>query len=79
MKTRSRTAVFDRVVCGVDASAAGATAARVAGRVTDPNGSLMLVSANDTSIAVHAGWDMARVQEELSIEAHAALERGRTA
>ena len=45
--------------------------------VTDPDGSLTLVSANDSSIAVHAGWGMTQVLEELAAEAAAALERGR--
>ena len=65
--------VFDRVVCGVDGSDAGATAARVAGLVTAPDGSLTLVSANDPSIAVHAGWNMAQVLDELALEAQSAL------
>lgn len=72
-----QTTVFDRVVCGVDDSVAGATAARAAARITDPGGSLTLVTANDTSIAVHAGVDMARVLEELAIEAQAGLEQAR--
>ncbi|MGZ8782508.1 MAG: universal stress protein [Gaiellaceae bacterium] len=69
---------FDRVVCGVDGSEAGTTAARAAGLVTAPDGSLTLVAVNDTSIAVHAGWNMAQVLEELASEAQSALERGRT-
>jgi nucleotide-binding universal stress UspA family protein len=70
------TTVFDRVVCGVDASAAGALAARAAARVADPEGSLTLVSVDDPSIAVHAGWSMAKVAEELAHEARVALRRG---
>lgn len=79
MKTETRThsGVFERVVCGVDGSEAGATAARAAGLITAPEGSLTLVSANDPSIAVHAGWNMAQVLEELAVEAQTALERGR--
>lgn len=69
--------LFDRVVCGVDRSEAGVTAARVAGLVTTPDGSLTLVSANDPSIAVHAGWNMAQVLEELAREAQEALEQSR--
>jgi nucleotide-binding universal stress UspA family protein len=80
MNTRAHTStdVFDRVVCGVDGSDAGATAARVAGLVTAPDGSLTLVSAYDSSIAVHAGWNMAQVLDELALESQSALERGRT-
>lgn len=71
------TPVFDRVVCGVDGTEAGANAARAAARVTDPEGSLVLVSVDDPSIAVHAGWGMAQVAEELAREAKLALERGK--
>jgi nucleotide-binding universal stress UspA family protein len=77
VKTGVRSAVFDRVVCGVDASDAGVTAARVAGLVTDPKGTLTLVGANDSSIAVQAGWRMAHVLDELAVEGEAALDRGR--
>jgi len=73
-----RTTVFDRVVCGVDASDAGVTAARVAGLVADPHGSLTLVSARDTSLATHAGWNTEQTLEELELEALTALERGRS-
>ena len=71
-------ALFDRVVCGVDRSDAGVTAARVAGVITSPAGSLTLVSATDSSVAVHAGWNMAQVLELLVAEARDALEQGRT-
>lgn len=77
METHTHTTLFDRVVCGVDRSDAGTTAARVAGLVTAPDGTLTLVSANDPSIAVHAGWNMAKVLEELAVEAQTALEQGR--
>ena len=70
------TKIFDRVVCGVDRSDAGEVAARAAARVTAPNGSLTLVSVDDASLAVHAGWAMARVAELLASEARLALERG---
>lgn len=70
--------LFDRVVCGVDHSDAGLTAARVAGVITSPAGALTLVSATDSSVAVHAGWNMAQVLELLVVEARDALEQGRT-
>lgn len=71
------TSLFDRVVCGVDNSEAGVGAARVAGLVTAPAGTLTLVSAHDDSIAVHAGWSMAGILAELAAEAQSALARGR--
>jgi nucleotide-binding universal stress UspA family protein len=74
LETRAR--IFDRVVCGVDLSDAGVAAARVAAAVAAPSGELTLVSADDATIAVHAGWAMARVAEELADEARLALERG---
>lgn len=77
MNTQTITTLFDRVVCGVDSSEAGLTAARVAGLVTATDGRLTLVSANDPSIAVHAGWNMTGLLEELAVEARRALERGR--
>ena len=75
--TESSTSTFDRVVCGVDHSEAGVTAARVAGLVAAPAGLLTLVSVNDPSVAVHAGWAMTKVLEELEVEARSALQRGR--
>lgn len=74
---RAGTPVFDRVVCGVDRSAAGVIAARAAGRVAAPEGSLLLVAVDDPSPAVHAGWGMSRVLQELAEEAALGLERGR--
>ena len=77
MLTNTVAAVFDRVVCGVDRSDAGLSAARAAGLLTSPEGSLTLVAVDDPSIAVHAGWAMLHVLQELAEEAQAALERGR--
>ena len=69
--------IFERVVCGVDDSEAGHLAARLAVRLTEPDGSLTLVAVEDTSIAVHAGWQMAAVSHQLAGEARAALAHGR--
>jgi len=71
--------VFERVVCGVDYSEAGEAATRIAARVADSKGSLTLVSVDDASIAVHAGWQAPAVAAELLHEAQVALERGRVA
>lgn len=69
--------IFDRVVCGVDPSEAGEVAAKLAARVTEPSGELALVTVDDPSVAVHAGWLMSNVMEQLAIEAEQAIERGR--
>jgi nucleotide-binding universal stress UspA family protein len=69
--------IFDRVVCGVDDSDAGHVAARLAARLTEPDGELTLVSVEDTSIAVHAGFQMAAVSSQVAGEARAALEHGK--
>jgi nucleotide-binding universal stress UspA family protein len=69
--------VFERVVCGVDRSDAGEAAARLAARVARDTGTLRLVAVANSSIAVHAGWQMATVGELLVEEATEALERGR--
>ena len=76
MTTTTHTDVFDRVVCGVDGSEEGLTAARAAALVADPEGELTLVTVFDRSVAVHAGWGMSRVLEELGKEATRALEAG---
>jgi nucleotide-binding universal stress UspA family protein len=70
-------AVFDRVLCGVDRTDAGLAAARVAARVCSPQGSLVLVSVEDRSLAVHAGWAAPLAVEELDRAARSALDEGR--
>ncbi len=75
MANTSTASVFERVVCGVDASEAGASAAQAAAVVTARDGSLSLLAVDDPSIAVHAGWGMSRVLEALAEEAQAALDR----
>lgn len=77
MTAQAHTAtIFDHVLCGVDRTEAGIAAARVAGRIVASDGTLTLVSANDPSIAVHAGWSMPQVLEEVAADA-AALELAR--
>ncbi len=73
------TGLFDRVLCGVDHSEAGVAAARVAATVTAAEGTLTLLAVEDPSIAVHAGWNMPHVLEELAADAATALEQGRAA
>lgn len=74
---RVRDEIFERVLCGVDDSDAGAEAAWVAARVAAPEGSLVLVTVHDPSLAVHAGWMATRVAEQLAEGARRASERGR--
>ena len=68
--------IFDRVVCGVDQSGAGETAARVAARLTAPDGELTLVTVEDPSIALRAGWRGTALAGELREEAEHALASG---
>jgi nucleotide-binding universal stress UspA family protein len=76
---QTRTHVFERVVCGADGSEGGIAAARLAARVVAPNGSLVVVTVDDPSVAVHAGWRMADVLDELEREARTASARARAA
>jgi nucleotide-binding universal stress UspA family protein len=72
-----RTDVFERVLCGVDGSDAGAEAAWIAARVVDQDGPLVLATVHDPSLAVHAGWMGTPVAGELAEAAKQASERGR--
>ena len=75
--SRSVEVIFDRTVCGVDASEAGFEAAQYAARITAPDGSLTLLTVSDTSIAVHAGFRMSYILEKLAEESRLASGRGR--
>ena len=70
---------FARVVCGVDNSEEGSAAARAASVLTLPDGSLTLVSVDDPTIAVGAGFQMAVVAATLVRDAESALDVGRLA
>jgi len=71
--------VFDNVVCGVDDSDAGLAAARIAGRVTAPDGRLKLLSIVHSAQAVHAGYAATPVLARLEREAQEAVDRARAA
>lgn len=73
---RVRNEIFERVLCGVDDSDAGADAAWIAGRVVGRDSSLVLVTVHDPSVAVHAGWMGTPVASELAEAARHANERG---
>ena len=73
---RVRNEIFERVLCGVDDSDAGADAAWIAGRVVGRDSSLVLVTVHDPSVAVHAGWMGTPVASELAEAARHTNERG---
>lgn len=70
------THIFDRILCGVDDSAAGATAARLAARVSLPESSLELVSVEDPTAVAQAGMYATQAAFDVAGAARAALERG---
>jgi nucleotide-binding universal stress UspA family protein len=67
--------VFERVICGIDASEASLEAARQAARLVAADGRLVLLAVVETEVAVHAGWAAGAVLGELSEEAEQALAR----
>jgi nucleotide-binding universal stress UspA family protein len=70
------THIFDRILCGVDDSAAGAMAARLAARVSLPESSLELVSVEDPTAVAHAGMYATQAAVDIAGAARAALQRG---
>ncbi len=73
---RVRDEIFERVLCGVDDSDAGADAAWIAARVVGEDGALVLATVHDPSLAVHAGWMATPVASKLAEAAKHANERG---
>ena len=73
---RATGSIFDRVLCGVDDTPAGVAAARLAARVCSPHGSLVVVSVEDPSLAVHAGWAAPIALAELDRAARSSLAEG---
>lgn len=67
--------VFDRILCAVDGSPESLEAARQAERLRAAGGILTLASVAEVNQAVHAGWAMNKVLDELDATARAALER----
>jgi nucleotide-binding universal stress UspA family protein len=68
-------AVFDRIVCGVDGTSEGLEAARQAERLRSPEGVLRLAAVTEVDTAVHAGFAMSHVLEELDTAARDGLQR----
>jgi nucleotide-binding universal stress UspA family protein len=67
--------VFNRIVCGVDGTSEALEAARQAERLRSPEGLLRLAAVTEVDTAVHAGFAMSRVLEELDTTARAGLQR----
>ncbi len=64
---------FDRIVCGVDEMPEAREAARQAARLRSPDGTLLLAGVAELEIAVHAGWAMSQVLEQIDATSRAAL------
>lgn len=67
--------MFERIVVGADGSPAGEEALRQAAQLTATDGRLVAIRAVYPQIAVHAGFDAARVADEIWAEAGAARDR----
>lgn len=67
--------IFDRIICGVDGSSQSLEAARQAERLRSPEGTLEVAAVADVDAAVHAGWAMGSVLQELESAARGALHR----
>ena len=72
---KASTRVFDRIVCGIDGTPESLEAARQAERLRSPEGSLRLAAVAEVNAAVHAGWAMSHVLDELDASARAGLDR----
>jgi nucleotide-binding universal stress UspA family protein len=70
---------FARVVCGVDGSPESAVALAQARRLLEPGGELVAVTVCDLNVAVQAGYEAARVIEQLREEADRAAADARQA
>jgi nucleotide-binding universal stress UspA family protein len=73
---RTATGVFDRILCGVDGTPESLEAARQGARLRSLDGTLELVGVTDVNVAVHAGYAMGHVLEQLGTEIREGLERG---
>ena len=72
---QASTRVFDRIVCGVDGTPGSLEAARQADRLRSPEGILQLAAVNEVNTAIHAGWAMSHVMDQLDVSARAGLQR----
>jgi Universal stress protein family len=69
--------VFERIVIGVEESPENLVAVRQAARLLEPDGRLVLTAVADVALAVHAGWAVTQVLEDIKGEARAALSEPR--
>lgn len=67
--------IFERVICGVDATEESLDAARQAARLVSAGGRLLLVAVAELEVAAQAGFAASMVAKELEDEAIGALER----
>lgn len=67
--------VFDRIVCGIDGSPESLEAARQAERLRSPGGTIRLAAVAEVNPAVHAGYAMSHVLEEVDAAARNGLQR----
>lgn len=67
--------IFERVICGVDASEESLDAARQAARLVAADGRLVLVSVAELEVAAQAGFAASMVAKELEEDAIGALDR----
>jgi nucleotide-binding universal stress UspA family protein len=72
---KASTRVFDRIVCGVDGTPQSLEAARQAERLRSGDGTLQLVAVAEVDAAVHAGWAMSHVMDQLDVSARNGLQR----
>jgi nucleotide-binding universal stress UspA family protein len=72
---KASTRVFDRIVCGVDGTPESLEAARQAERLRSGDGTLQLVAVAEVDAAVHAGWAMSHVMDQLDVSARTGLQR----
>jgi nucleotide-binding universal stress UspA family protein len=69
--------IFESVVCGVDGTPEGLTAARQGARLAG-NGRLVLVTVVETPVAVHGGWAASALLEQLRTDGEQAIDEARS-
>jgi nucleotide-binding universal stress UspA family protein len=66
--------IFDRIVCGIDGTPEALEAARQAERLRSPGGTLRLAAVEEVKTAVHAGYAMSHVLEQIDHAARDGLQ-----